>query len=221
MNRLTYTKPFFIFHCSYKIYQCYVLPRLLFGLEVLPLTVPHILSKFHISNLRRFQSLPTRTATSDVYLLLGALPVEAELHKRHLSLLFNILPSTNSTIKDLSTRQIAINNEQSFFSKVQKNLDLYQLPHVRDLRVGELSKEHGKHKSKKEVNEHWSKYLQSEARGKSTLKYLNIDSLRIGLTHPVWLSVESTITEVRRGITKCRLVTGTSLRGAVVKSLAL
>ena len=55
---------------SYKIYQCYVLPRLLFGLEVLPLTVTqiNILSKFHISNLRRFQSLPTRTATSAVYL---------------------------------------------------------------------------------------------------------------------------------------------------------
>ena len=200
---------------SYKIYQCYVLPRLLFGLEVLPLTVTqiNILSKFRISNLHRFQSLPTRTATSAVYLILGALLVEAELHKRHLSLLFNILSSTNSTIKDLSTRQIAINldNEQSFFSKVQQILDLYQLPHVRDLRVSELSKEQWKTQVKKAVNEHWSKYLQSEARGKSTLKYLNIDSLRIGLTHPVWLSVESTITEVRRGITKCRLVTGTYL----------
>ena len=173
----------------------------------------NILSKFHISNLRRFQSLPTRTGTSAVYLILGALPVEAELHKRHLSLLFNIMSSTNSTIKDLSTRQIAINldNEQSFFSKVQQILDLYQLPHVRDLRVSELSKEQWKTQVKKAVNEHWSKYLQSEARGKSTLKYLNIDSLRIGLTHPVWLSVESTITEVRRGITKCRLVTGTYL----------
>ena len=133
---------------SYKIYQCYVLPRLLFGLEVLPLTVTqiNILSKFHISNLRRFQSLPTRTATSAVHLLLGALPVEAELHKRQLSLLFNILSSTKSTIKDLSTRQIAINldSEQSFFSKVQQILDLYQLPHVRDLRVSELSKEQWK-----------------------------------------------------------------------------
>ena len=138
---------------SYKIYQCYVLPRLLFGLEVLPLTVTqiNILSKFHISNLRRFQSLPTRTATSAVYLILGALPVEAELHKRILSLLFNILSSTNSTIKDLSTRQIAINldNEQSFFSKVQQILDLYQLPHVRDLRVSELSKEQWKTQVKK------------------------------------------------------------------------
>ena len=44
---------------SFKIYQCYVLPRLLFGLEVLPLTATQIsiLAKFHIGNLRRFQTL--------------------------------------------------------------------------------------------------------------------------------------------------------------------
>ena len=86
--------------CSYKIYQCYVLPRLLFGLEVLPLTQTqiNILSKFHISNLRRFQSLPIRTATCAVYLLIGALPLEAELHKRQLGLLYNILTCTNKTI---------------------------------------------------------------------------------------------------------------------------
>ena len=81
--------------CSYKIYQWYVLPRLLFGLEVLPLTKTQIsiLSKFHISNLRRFQTLPIRTATCAVYLLIGALPLETELHKRHLSLLYT---ATNS-----------------------------------------------------------------------------------------------------------------------------
>ena len=123
---------------SFKIYQCYVLPRLLFGLEVLPLTATQIsiLAKFHIGNLRRFQTLPTRTATSAVYyLLLGALPIEAELHKRHLSLLYNILTSSNTTIKDLAARQIAINldNEHSYFARVQEILNLYKLPQLRDL----------------------------------------------------------------------------------------
>ena len=129
---------------SFKIYQCYVLPKLLFGLEVLPLTATQIsiLAKFHISNLCRFQSLPLRTATSAVYLLLGALPIEAELHKRHLSLLFNILTTNNTTIRDLSTRQIAINldNSKSFFSRVQDILDIYQLPHIRELKFNNLSK---------------------------------------------------------------------------------
>ena len=117
--------------CSYKIYQCYVLPRLLFGLEVLPLTQIqiNILSKFHIRNLRRFQSLPIRTATCAVYLLIGALPLEAELHKRQLGLLYNILTCNNKTIRELSSRQIAFNldNNQSYFSKVQDILNIYDL----------------------------------------------------------------------------------------------
>ena len=198
---------------SFKIYQCYVLRRLLFGIEVLPLTVTQIsiLAKFHVNNLRRFQSLPMRIATSAVYLMLGALPIEAELHKRHLSLLFNILTSTNTPIKDLSARQIAINldNKQSYFSRVQEILDIYQLPHIRDLRVGHMTKEQWKKQVKNAANEYWTEHLQSEAKEKSTLIYLNIDSLKIGSTHTVWSSLESTVTEVRMGITKCRLLTGT------------
>ena len=200
---------------SFKIYQCYVLPRLLFGLEVLPLTATQIssLAKFHISNLRRFQSLPLRTATSAVYLLLGALPIEAELHKRHLSLLFNILTTNNTTIRDLSTRQIAINldNSKSFFSRVQDILDIYQLPHIRELKFNNLSKEQWKIQIKNAVNKYWTEHFQSEAREKSTLKYLNIDSLKIGSTHQVWSTLESTVSEVRMGITKCRMLTGTYL----------
>ena len=199
--------------CSYKIYQCYVLPRLLFGLEVLQLTKTQIgiLSKFHISNLRRFQTLPIRTATCAVYLLIGALPLEAELHKRHLSLLYNVLTSTNKTIKELSTRQIAINldNSQSYFSRVQDILDIYNLPSLQYLSENLTSKENWKFQVKRAVNKHWSELLQKEASEKSTLKYMNIESMKIG--HVVWSSLESTLSAVRKGITKSRMLMGTYL----------
>ena len=106
---------------SYKIYQCYVIQRLLYGLEVLPLTQTeiNILSKFHLDNLKRFQSLPIRVATCAVYLLLGALPLEAELYKRQLGLLYNILISDNETVKELTERQIAVNldNRLSYLAR--------------------------------------------------------------------------------------------------------
>ena len=38
---------------------------------------------------------------------------------------------------------------------------------------------------------------------------MDIDSARIGLTHKVWLALESTVADVRKGIVKCRMVTGT------------
>jgi len=74
---------------SCKIYQVYVVPRLLYGLETLNLQNKDLtaLHSFHLSTLKHIQSLPNRTATSAIYLLLGILPINAELHKRQLSLL--------------------------------------------------------------------------------------------------------------------------------------
>ncbi|CAC5411757.1 unnamed protein product [Mytilus coruscus] len=76
---------------SYQIYKTYVIPRLTYGLEVLPLTKSNIeeLEIFHRKNLRHLQSLPERTSNAVVLLLLGALPIEAEIHKRQLSLLYS------------------------------------------------------------------------------------------------------------------------------------
>ena len=39
---------------------------------------------------------------------------------------------------------------------------------------------------------------------------MNIESMKIGQTHVVWSSLESTISDVRKGITKSRMLTGTS-----------
>ena len=95
-----------------------LVPRLLFGLGVLPFNQSqlNLLSKFHVDTLKRIQSLPTRTATCAVYLLLGALPIEAEIHKKKLSMLYNILASTNETITELTERQIAVSLDNSLSS---------------------------------------------------------------------------------------------------------
>ena len=42
-----------------------------------------------------------------------------------------------------------------------------------------------------------------------SLKYLAIQNLRIGSTHLVWRNMESSVTDVRKGVTKARILTGT------------
>ena len=83
---------------------------MLYGLEILDLRKKDIkqLSDFHIDLLRRIQALPTRAALSAVYLLVGALPMEAELHKRQLSLLFSVVSSNNATLQQLAQRAIGL-----------------------------------------------------------------------------------------------------------------
>ena len=89
---------------------------------------------------------------------------------------------------------------------MQEILDIYQFPHIRYLKLSNLSKEQWKIQSKN-CSEYWTEHLQSEAR-KNYFKYLNIDSLKIGSTHLVWSFLESTVSEVRMGITKFWMLKG-------------
>ena len=68
---------------------------------------------------------------------------------------------------------------------------------MRELKFNNLSKEQWKIQIKNAVNKYWTEHFQSEAREKSTLKYLNIDSLKIGSMHLVWSMLESTVSGIR------------------------
>ena len=111
---------------SYIIYKCYVLPRMLYGLEMIYLTKTQLnqLERYHLRMLRQIQALPQRTASSAVYMLLGALPIEAEIHKRQLSLLHAVISSGNKCLRDVVQRQLACsyNNEYSFFYMCWNNI---------------------------------------------------------------------------------------------------
>jgi hypothetical protein len=59
--------------------------------------------------MKKLADLPTlyclQAANSAVYLLLGTLPISAELHKRQLSLLHQIAMSENVSIREIAWRQ--------------------------------------------------------------------------------------------------------------------
>jgi hypothetical protein len=75
-----------------------VLPRLLYGLDVIRLTKTDIknLSTYCVQLLKQIQHLPVRTSTAAVLILAGQIPIEAELHKRMLSLFRNIAENKGS-----------------------------------------------------------------------------------------------------------------------------
>ncbi|VDH93282.1 Hypothetical predicted protein [Mytilus galloprovincialis] len=198
---------------SYKIYQSYVIPRLLYGMEILPLNQCQldIMARFHTKTLRNIQSLPTRTATGSVFMLLGALTIEAEIHKRQLSFLYSVLSCNNSTIQGLVDRQVIMNidNHLSFFCKVTGVLTLYDLPSISTLSQNLPSKLKWKATVKLAIQDYWTKTLIKEIETKSSLTYLDKTLLRIGHTHPVWTSLSSTVSDVKKGAIKVQLLTGT------------
>ena len=46
---------------------------------------------------------------------------------------------------------------------------------------------------------------------KSTLCFMIFETAKVSQTHIVWSSLESSVTDVRKGIVKCRMLTGTYL----------
>ena len=68
-------------------------------------------------------------------LLLGALPIETEIHKRQLSLLYSILQSDNDIVKGILNRQLAVYNDDpdSFCGRISSILQTYNLPSIEEL----------------------------------------------------------------------------------------
>jgi len=65
------------------------------------------------------------------------------------------------------------------------------------------------------VRKHWLKTLLEDIENKSTLVNLQKDHLQFGSTHQVWDSLQSTVSHVKKGIIKARLLTGTYMLQAM------
>ena len=124
-----------------KIYQVYVIPRLLYSLEVVLLNKGQLdeQEKFHIEILKQIQSLPTRTANSIVYLQLGEQPLKVDIERRQQGLFYTIITSENSTLQQLWKRQISLKQEGSFFKYISGLIEKYCLPSPEEILL--LSKE--------------------------------------------------------------------------------
>ena len=198
---------------SYKMYQTYVMPRMLYSLEILDLRKSDLkqLSDFYTDLLRRIQSLPSRTALSAVYILVGVLPLEAELHKRQLSLLFSILSSRNATLHELVQRAIGLQciSYAGFFKRVSDTLDLYDLPTIRQLLESTPTKLEWKRQTRQALSSYWTTSFVEEAQTKSTLSNCFLGNLGIGNIHMVWDFIQPNLQDVKRGHVKARLLTGT------------
>ncbi|CAC5372820.1 unnamed protein product [Mytilus coruscus] len=97
------------------------------------------------------------------------------MHKRQLSLLYSILASENTKLKNLIERQMTVNagNSDSFFSRTQEILKYYNLPTVSEFKDQMPTKTQWKKDINRTIANKWSTILQEEMKEKSTLKRCN------------------------------------------------
>ena len=194
---------------SRRLIQLYILPRLLHGLDAAVLSKSQV-EKLEVSYrklLRMMMGLPESTAKEAVYLLMGALPLEAILHQRILSLFGNISRlDNNNPLKALALRQLALKDPKSgsWFGRLQEAAARY------DIRIHEAlhlpwPKVPWKMYCKKAVTSYWHLKLIKEAVEKSTLKLIiwNITDFE---AHGVWRSCSGQPRLVEAASTRARMM---------------
>ena len=198
---------------SIHLLQTYVLPVLVYGLEVLlPRKVlMERLNRIHKKFLKMILSLPETVADPAVYVLSGAAPIECVIHKRALTLYGNICRLSEDTVeKQLARRQLSVKGYRgsSWFVEIRKLLLKYGLPPAWELLDDPPTKFRWKRLLSRHVNTYWSEQIKSHAVLYSSLKYLYVDHYFPGKKHPCIQAVSGT-RDVPRVSVKAKLLTGT------------
>ena len=161
---------------SKHIWTTFVTPRLLYGSEIQNLKDSHIkqLETFQVKTLKQLQWLPDRCANVAVYLLLGAEPIELQIHRRILTLFGQIVRDKSTLEYQIACRQTAIHDihSSSWFSMVRRILMKYNLPNAHDLLQNPPTKHQWKKCIDNKMNKFWLDKLIMEKEEKSSLKFM-------------------------------------------------
>ena len=200
---------------GHKLWNIYIIPRCTYGLDTLNITTTEMdtILKFERKFLKNIMGLSDSTANVIPYILLGALPVDSQIHKKRLGLLGAIFRKEGSKEQTIAHRQLATKSikENSWFQQTEKILHYYELPSSHTLLENTPSKEVWKHTVKMAIENKVTAVFKEEAKLRSSTKYINVDSYIIGTPHPVWTTVEVSTRDVRRAAVKAKILTGTYL----------
>ncbi|KAK3100433.1 hypothetical protein FSP39_019912 [Pinctada imbricata] len=107
-------------------------------------------------------------------------------------------------------RQLAVKdkNSKSWFMHSKRTLEKYSLPSIYDLVETNVDRRSLGREFKKNVNNHWSQEITRLSCGKTSLRYLNTSSHKVGEPHHIWKDVNVDTMAVKKAGIKAKLVCG-------------
>ena len=127
------------------------------------------------------------------------------LHKNAITTFMNMIRCKGSIDNVLALRQIVLKdeNDKSWFMYVRKILGLYNLSSIFELYNNHPSKTEWKRIMNNAVNNTIEANLDMDIKKKTSLKYINKDSLKVRKCHHVWSTVRNSIYDSMRAQLKC------------------
>ena len=128
-----------------------------------------------------------------------------------LTTFLNMIRLKGSIENDIALRQIVMKavKGKSWFMFVREILHMYNLPSIFQLLSNLPSKNEWKMVMNTAVNKAVEEGWQQDVKSKSSLKYVNVDSLKVDRTHHIWSTVRNSIYDSRRAQLKSKSLTGT------------
>ena len=156
--------------------------------------------------------MPQSTATPALFLLLGVMPVEAQLDLKTLTFFRNTVAADANTppaiyMQELITRQLAMKDEgsASWVNHIKRLTRKYDLPSPYEIALNPPSKAAWKSHARDAVIYKWTADLQEQAREMSTMEFLNIDGCSLVEPHPVWQGIRSPL-DILKATVKAQLL---------------
>ena len=128
----------------------------------------------------------------------------------------NMIRQKGSTENGIALRQIVMKDVKdiSWFMFVREILHMYTLPSIFQLLSNPPSKNEWKRVMNTALNKAFEEGWQQDVKSKSSVKYVNVNALKVCRTHYIWPTVGNSIYDSRRAQLKSKLLTGTySLQG--------
>lgn len=199
---------------SLKIITTYVIPRMLYGLETVQINITTMekLELFYRGLLKDIQGLPKTTATEAVFLLIGALPLTAELHARRLLLAGAVgRLAPDNPLRCAFVRQLAVKgpSSNSWIIQTMNIAELYNLD-LPDCFDNPPVKSQWKLRVRRAVTLHWQSKLIADATEKSPLRYLSPQMFRPDKpqAHPIWIQCGSDPRRITPASVRARMLCG-------------
>jgi len=198
---------------SYHMYVTFARPRIIYGLETTQLKNQDIkqLQVFEQKTLRQIQYLPDRCATTPVFALLGATPIDTQIEVNALTLFGSIIRNAHTAEAEIAKRQLAMKDEKSrsWFNFIRTILEKYGLPSGLDLQKDPPGQAEWKLSIQDAVNKHLKEKWTKDVEAKPSLRYLSIQDHPTPTPHPLWATVGSKPRHIKEATVKVRVLTGT------------
>ena len=147
------------------------------------------LERFQRRCIKQVHGLPDKTPNTICLALLRVLPLEVVLNKNALTTFVNMTRQKGSIENDIALRQLVMKdeNDKSWFmlNFVRGILKLYKLPSIFQLLDNLPSKPEWKRLLNSAVNTAIEESWKQDIKSKPSLKYVNIDSLKVGKSHHI------------------------------------